>query len=93
MIHTGAGVGEWGENGTANQGRHGLKAGRITAMVGVPALWEMLERKLYARVAERGAFAARVFDTAIELNRAIGKSTGMDAGRLLFGPVHQGLGR
>jgi long-chain acyl-CoA synthetase len=71
---------------------HGLKAGRITAMVGVPALWEMLERKLMAKVAERGALASRVFDFAIELNRAIGKSTGLDAGRLLFGPVHEGLG-
>ena len=77
---------------TGERLEHGLKAGRITAMVGVPALWEMLERKLYARVAERGAIAARVFDVAIELNRAIGKSTGVDAGRLLFGPVHEGLG-
>ncbi len=77
---------------TGERLEHGLKAGRITAMVGVPALWEMLERKLYARVAERGAFAARVFDAAIELNRAIGKSMGIDAGKLLFGPVHQGLG-
>src|SRR6185436_12280951 len=65
---------------------HGLKSGRVTAMVGVPALWEMLERKLLARVAGRG------FDIAIDLNRAIGKSTGLDAGRLLFGPVHQAFG-
>lgn len=77
---------------TGERLEHGLKAGRITAMVGVPALWEMLERKLYAKVAERGALAARVFDMAIELNRSLGKSAGLDAGRLLFGPVHSGLG-
>jgi len=77
---------------TGERLEHGLKAGRITAMVGVPALWEMLERKLYARVAERGAFAAKVFDLAIEVNRALGKSMGVDAGRLLFGPVHEAMG-
>jgi long-chain acyl-CoA synthetase len=77
---------------TGERLEHGLQAGRITAMVGVPALWEMLERKLQARVAERGAFASRVFDFALELNRAIGASTGVDAGKLLFGPVHEGLG-
>src|SRR5262249_56774818 len=52
---------------------HGLKSGRITAMVGVPALWEMLERKLAARVAERGSFATRVFDIAVDLNRSLAK--------------------
>jgi long-chain acyl-CoA synthetase len=70
----------------------GLKSGRATAMVGVPALWEMLERRIAARVAERGQLAARIFDVAVELNRTLGKSLGVDAGRLLFGPVHEALG-
>jgi long-chain acyl-CoA synthetase len=69
-----------------------LAAGRITGLIGVPALWEMLERRILARVAERGAVVSRVFDFAVELNRSVGKSLGVDAGRLLFGPVHQGLG-
>ncbi len=70
----------------------GLKAGRITAMVGVPALWEMLERRVTARIAEHGAVASRVFDFAVDLNRSLGTSLGLDAGRMLFGPVHQALG-
>lgn len=70
----------------------GLKSGRITAMIGVPALWEMLERRVSAKVAERGRFASQVFDFAVELNRSLGKSLGIDAGKLLFGPVHEGLG-
>ena len=61
-------------------------------MVGVPALWEMLERRITARIAERGPVASWLFDCALELNRAIGKSLGVDAGRLLFGPVHSALG-
>lgn len=70
----------------------GLKDGRATALIGVPALWEMLERRIHSRVAEHGALASRIFDFAVELNRALGKNLGIDAGRLLFGPVHEGLG-
>jgi long-chain acyl-CoA synthetase len=69
-----------------------LSAARITGLIGVPALWEMLERRILARVAERGALFSRVFDVAVELNRTLGKSLGVDAGRLLFGPVHHALG-
>jgi long-chain acyl-CoA synthetase len=69
-----------------------LSAARITGLIGVPALWEMLERRILARVAERGALFSHVFDMAIELNRTLGKSLGVDAGRLLFGPVHHALG-
>jgi long-chain acyl-CoA synthetase len=70
----------------------GLKAGRITAMVGVPALWQMLERKILAQVHARGPLAETAFEWATELNRRLGKAVGVDAGRLLFGPVHQALG-
>jgi long-chain acyl-CoA synthetase len=71
---------------------HALEAGRITSLIGVPALWEMLERRILARVSERGALLSHVFDFLVEVNRSLGKSVGVDAGRLLFGPVHQGLG-
>ncbi len=70
----------------------GLKEGKITGLIGVPALWEMLERRIMTRIAERGALLSQVFDVALELNRTLGKSFGLDAGKLLFGPVHHGLG-
>lgn len=70
----------------------GLKSGRITAMVGVPALWEMLERRILAKVAEHGVFASKAFEFAVELNRSLGRNWGVDAGRLLFGPVHEAMG-
>jgi long-chain acyl-CoA synthetase len=69
-----------------------LAEARITALVGVPALWEMLERRITQRIAEQGAFAEWVFDVAAELNRTLGKTLGIDAGRVLFGPVHEALG-
>jgi long-chain acyl-CoA synthetase len=77
---------------TAERLEHGLEAGRITAMIGVPALWEMIERRLHARIAEHGKLASYAFEAAAELNRALGKTLGIDAGKLLFGPVHEGLG-
>lgn len=71
---------------------HALKAGRITAMIGVPAVWEMLERKIVSGAEERGPLASKLFELALELNRSVGKATGLDLGRLLFGSVHQQLG-
>ncbi len=71
---------------------HGLRVGRVTGLIGVPALWEMLERRITSKVAEHGALASRVFDYAVELNRSLGKTLGLDAGRVLFGPVHEALG-
>jgi long-chain acyl-CoA synthetase len=71
---------------------NGLQVGKITALIGVPALWEMLERRIVARIAEHGALASHVFEFALELNRSLGKNLGVDTGKLLFGPVHQGLG-
>jgi long-chain acyl-CoA synthetase len=61
-------------------------------MVGVPALWQMLERRIVARAKEQGPAAAMAFDWALELNRMLGKNLGLDMGRLFFGTVHEGLG-
>ncbi len=77
---------------TSERLEYALEAGRITAMVGVPALWEMLERRVFARVNERGRLVAGLFDLALDVNRAFGRAAGADLGRLLFGPVHAGLG-
>jgi long-chain acyl-CoA synthetase len=70
----------------------GLKEGKITGLIGVPALWEMLERRILARVAEHGALAGKLFDVAVDLNRSLGKNMGVDGGKLLFGTVHQAFG-
>jgi long-subunit acyl-CoA synthetase (AMP-forming) len=40
-------------------------------MIGVPALWEMLERRITQRIAEHGAFAEWSRRRG-ELNRALG---------------------
>lgn len=77
---------------TGDRLSEGLKAGRITAMVGVPAVWQLLERRILAQIADKGALAETIFEWAGELNRKMGKSFGFDAGKVLFAPVHAGLG-
>jgi len=69
-----------------------LSEGRITAMVGVPALWQLLERRIQSQVQARGKVFATLFDGGLELNRMLGRTTGLDLGRLLFGVVHQQFG-
>jgi long-chain acyl-CoA synthetase len=70
----------------------GLKKGRVTAMVGVPALWQMLERRIVARAKEKGQAAALAFDWGLELNRMLGEKAGLNLGRMFFGEVHKALG-
>jgi long-chain acyl-CoA synthetase len=77
---------------TGDRLAYALKEGRITAMVGVPALWQLLERRITSQVKERGPVFERAFDAALAFNRSLGKQTGFDAGRLLFGTVHARLG-
>ncbi len=74
--------------------------GNITGMVGVPALWQMLHRRVEKTVADRGPWAKRIFDLLIEGNRtlrdrmppALDGLTLLNWGKLLFYPVHKKFG-
>jgi long-chain acyl-CoA synthetase len=69
-----------------------LQAGRVTCMVGVPALWQLLERRIRGQVSSRGQVFNLAFDAGLELNRIVGKRTGLDLGKLMFASVHDRLG-
>ncbi len=69
-----------------------LKEARVTAMVGVPAVWQLLERRILSQVQAKGPIVEKAFEFAADLNRQLSKGTGIDLGRVLFGPVHDGLG-
>ena len=69
-----------------------LKEARVTAMVGVPAVWQLLERRILSQVQAKGPLVEKAFELAADLNRQLSKGTGIDLGRVLFGPVHEGLG-
>jgi long-chain acyl-CoA synthetase len=66
----------------------------VTGMVGVPALWQLLERKIYKNVSDAGVLVEKAFDSIVELNRSLRDKLPWDvgAGKLLFFPVHRRLG-
>ncbi|MCP4503575.1 MAG: AMP-binding protein [Deltaproteobacteria bacterium] len=70
----------------------GLKSAKITGMVGVPALWQLLERKIRKQVESQSTAVQEGFSLALAFNRKLGERTGKDLGRLLFKPVHDELG-
>ncbi len=70
----------------------GLRLSRATALVGVPALWQLLERRILLQVDARGPLARSAFDAAAEVNRWLTANVGLDVGRVLFGAVHEGMG-
>ena len=70
----------------------GLLASRAAAMVGVPALWQLLERRILQQVDARGPLARAAFDMVGEVNRWLSANAGIDAGRVLFGAVHARMG-
>ncbi len=69
-----------------------LKEARVTAMVGVPAVWQLLERRILSQVQAKGPIVEKVFELAAEANRTLSKTVGLDLGKVLFGQVHEGLG-
>ncbi len=69
-----------------------LRDARVTAMVGVPALWQLLERRIVAEVEQKGPLASAAFEALLRANRLLGENVGVDLGRVFFGAVHGALG-
>ncbi|ACY15750.1 AMP-binding protein [Haliangium ochraceum] len=69
-----------------------FRESRITGMVGVPALWQLLNRRIFKTVSERGLLVQRAFEAIVDVNRRLRDKTGINIGRLLFWPVHLRLG-
>jgi len=69
-----------------------MENGHVTGMVGVPALWEMLHRRIKTRLRERGDWIADLADNVIEFNAWIRDNTPFNLGPIVFLPIHQGLG-
>ncbi|MFT3700226.1 MAG: AMP-binding protein [Kofleriaceae bacterium] len=66
----------------------------ITGMVGVPALWQLLERKIYKNVSDAGVLIEKAFDAVVDVNRSIREKLPWDVGtgKAMFFPVHRKLG-
>jgi long-chain acyl-CoA synthetase len=69
-----------------------IENGHVTGMVGVPALWEMLHRRIKTRMRERGDWFADLADNVIEFNAWIRDNTPFNLGPIIFFPIHEGMG-
>ncbi len=65
---------------------------RPTALIGVPALWEAVHRRIIDEVEEHGPFFAAAFGQLRQLNRRLDRDFAVNAGSILFRQAHQALG-
>ncbi|CAN5253879.1 hypothetical protein BH10ACI1_BH10ACI1_10160 [soil metagenome] len=69
-----------------------IENNHVTGMVGVPALWEMLHRRIKTRMREHGDWFADLADNVIEFNAWVRDNTPFNLGPIIFFPIHQGMG-
>ncbi|HWS55347.1 MAG TPA: AMP-binding protein [Pyrinomonadaceae bacterium] len=69
-----------------------IKGGHVTGMVGVPALWELLHRRIMSRLRENGEWVGRSAELMMRANSWLRDRTPLNLGQVLFRPIHQGLG-
>ncbi|HKO95772.1 MAG TPA: AMP-binding protein [Pyrinomonadaceae bacterium] len=69
-----------------------IKNGHVTGMVGVPALWELLHRRIKNKLYERSDLIGKTADGLIKANSWLRENTPLNLGPLVFYPIHEGLG-
>ncbi len=77
---------------TADELARAIENGHVTGMVGVPALWEMLHRRIKTRLRERGDWLADIADNIIDFNAWLRDNTPFNLGPVVFFPIHEGMG-
>jgi long-chain acyl-CoA synthetase len=69
-----------------------LRERSITAFAVVPQFFYLIHQRIFEEIGKRGALTQRVFMALLRLNRILRK-IGVDAGKTLFGQVHETLGQ
>jgi len=69
-----------------------LKKGRVTAIVGVPALWDAMRRRLLQRFSEKSPLLETFMKGLMAANYELRTRTKVDLGVLVFLPIHEGFG-
>ncbi len=69
-----------------------IKNGYVTGMVGVPALWELLHRRIKNRLYEQSDWIGKSADLLIKGNAWLRDRTALNLGQIIFYPIHEGLG-
>jgi len=65
---------------------------RPTALIGVPALWEAVHRRILDQVEAGGPFYVAAFDQLRDFNRQLDTDYHLNLGHLIFRPAHAALG-
>ena len=69
-----------------------LESGRITAMIGVPALWSLLHRRITQELAARPGAVEAAARALQGVNARLRDAWGLNLGKVLLWPVHRRLG-
>src|SRR5947207_1955224 len=69
-----------------------IKNGHVTGMVGVPALWELLHRRIKTRLHEKNKLVGETADLLMRFNAWLRDKTPLNFGQLFFYPIHEGMG-
>src|SRR5215210_5563596 len=65
-----------------------IKNGHVTGMVGVPALWELLHRRIRNKFNERSRLVGEAADLLIRANAWLRDKTPLNLGSLIFYPIY-----
>src|SRR6202011_5316040 len=65
---------------------------RPTALIGVPALWEAIHRRIVDEIESRGPFFHAAFNQLRELNQRLIRDSGINLGSIIFRQAHGALG-
>ncbi len=68
-----------------------LKERNITAFAVVPQFFYLIHDRLFQEIKKRGPVTQKIFGAMVALNRTLRK-VGINAGRILFGKIHNTLG-
>jgi long-chain acyl-CoA synthetase len=69
-----------------------LKRGQVTAIVGVPALWDLMKRRLLQRFSDKSPLLEAGVKALINANFELRSRVGLDLGLFFFLPIHEGFG-
>ncbi len=72
--------------------RSAMTSTRVTSLIGVPALWQLLHRRIETQLDEQGPGVRWMFDQLVSFNRSLRDRTGMNFGPTLFAPIHAAFG-
>ncbi len=77
---------------TAERLGDALENGRVHALVGVPALWQLLHRRLTQELAAQPRLVEAAVQAAMALHGELRNRTRFNLGKLLFWPIHRKFG-